>query len=209
MRLMALLSALVLTSCMPTKGSFTANKSIKVVHTTAFGNEKEKTIPAGNYSARFKVTIGKKVKIKLEGNEDVTVKIKLPDGQGLPSHYGDFLIAGKDSGQFFDIQGTRDTQTTSSDITNTTESCSYNTYRTECRRRCRVIDGERRCRRVCEDVTVTHYGYKDVSYHYEYTDNSIAFSLLDSVSGEEVGSYSGNKSDSRKVYDYVGPCVAN
>lgn len=206
MRQIALsIAALMLfASCVNYKGTFTANQDIKLVHSTVFGNNKVKTIPAGSYQTTFKFSSDEKVKLTFKtGGDDIEVKVKLPSGTTLPSERGAIRIMATRSGQQNNILGFVDTVRSSSSVTRTRESCSYTVYRRSCTTQC---DSRRNCRQVCNRVPMTRYGYQDVEFRYEYTDRSLKLEVVAPGSDAILGEYFGEDRDVRKVYLYQGRC---
>lgn len=201
---LALAALIALTGCINFKGSFTAHEKVKLTHSTVFGNNKVKTIPAGTYETTFKFSSKDKVKLTFKtAGDDIEVKIKIPEGTNLPSDNGTFKILASRSGQQNNVEGFVNTVRNRSELTRTRESCSYTTYRRECRV---VCSGQNNCRKVCNDYPVTRYGYQDVEYRYNYTDRTLKLQVVAPNSGEILGEYLGEDKDVEKVYTYRGMC---
>lgn len=205
MRNMILMLALAsITSCVNFKGTFTANKTLKLVHTTVFGNEKTRTVPAGTYATRFKFTSEDKMKLTFEnGDNDIEVKIKLPSSRNFPRERGPINVPASTTGQKYDITGFIDTQYSSSDVRRERESCTYTVYRRECRP---VCDRHGNCRQVCDRVPVTRYGYQQVEYRYRYTDRNLKLEMVAPGTDDIIGEYRGDDRDVTKDYLYRGNC---
>jgi len=207
MKLSLVIGALLLaSSCINFKGTFTADKNLKFVHSTVFGNEKTKTVPAGTYRTSFKFSSDDKVKFTFnrEG-DDIEVKVKLPENRSFPRERGVINLPASQSGQRYDIRGSVDTRYSQSGVTRTTESCSRTVYRRSCTT---VCDGgnRRSCRQVCDRIPVTIYGRQDVEFRYSYTDRSLELELTVPRSDEIVGDYNGQDRETNKVYLYQGRC---
>lgn len=201
---LAFAAALVLSSCNNFKGTFTAHQAVKLTHSTVFGNNKTKTIPAGTYETTFKFSSEDKIKLTLKtGGDDISVKIKIPEGTNLPSDNGTFKILASRSGQQNNVEGFINTVRRRGDVTRTRESCSYTTYRRQCDV---VCNGNNNCRKVCRDYPVTRYGYQDVEYRYHYTDRSLKLEVVAPNSGEILGEYIGEDNNVEKVYTYRSTC---
>jgi len=204
MRLITLAVLLaVSTGCVNFKGSFTANRNLKLKHTTVFGNEKNKNVPAGTYQAEVKFSSDDKIKLTLErGGDDIEVKMKLPSNRQFPGNSGPINLPASRTGQNYDIEGFIDTQVSRSRVTRTVETCSY----TRNERRCsKVCNGNRSCRTVCDTVPVTVYGRRDVEFRYDYTNRDLELTVL-IPNGGQVGRYRGTDRESNKVYLYKGRC---
>jgi hypothetical protein len=209
MRLLTLAAILALTtSCVNFKGSFTADRKLKLKHTTVFGNVKNKSVPAGRYQAKVKFSSEDKIKLTLEnGSDDIEIKMKLPSNRQFPTNSGRINLPANKTGQNYDIEGFIDTEYSSSGVTRTTESCSYTRYERRCTK---VCDGGSRpnrpvCRTVCDRVPVSVYGRQDVEYRTDYTDRELELSVV-LPNGGQVGRYFGTDRSSNKVYLYQGRC---
>ncbi|MCR9203614.1 MAG: hypothetical protein NXH75_03490 [Halobacteriovoraceae bacterium] len=201
---LAMAAMIALTGCINFKGTFTAHEKIKLTHTTIFGNTKTRTIPAGTYNTTFKFSSQDKVKLTFKtGGDDIDVKIKIPAGTNFPQDNGTFKILASRSGQQNNVEGFVNTVRNRSAVTRTRESCSYTTYRRDCRV---VCSGANNCRKVCSDYPVTRYGNQEVEYRYNYTDRSLKLQVVAPGSGEILGEYLGEDKDVEKVYLYRGMC---
>lgn len=205
MRNMILLLALAsITSCVNFRGTFTANQKLKLVHTTIFGNEKTRTVPAGTYATRFKFSSEDKIKLTFEnGDNDIEVKIKLPENRNFPRERGAINLPASKTGQKYDITGFIDTQYSYSDVRRERESCSYTVYRRECHTTC---DNRGNCRQVCNRVPVTRYGYQHVEYRYRYTDRDLKLEMVAPGTDDILGEYRGDDRDVFKDYLHRGRC---
>ncbi len=198
------LTLLSITSCINFRGTFTANENLKLIHTTVFGNDKVRNVPAGSYATRFKFTSEDKVKFTFEnGDNDIEVKVKLPENRTFPREKGEINLPASQTGQRYDIKGFIDTRYSRSDVRRERESCSYTVYRRECRTTC---DRRGNCRQICDRVPVTRYGYQEVEYRYRYTDRDLKLEMTVPGSDAIVGSYRGDDRDVQKDYVYRGRC---
>lgn len=199
-----LLATLLLSSCVNFTGTFTANQKLTLIHSTVFGNEKTRTVPAGTYSTKFKFSSDDKIKLTFEnGSDDIEVKIKLPENRQFPRERGEINLPASRTGQRYDINGFIDTRYSRSGVTRTTESCSYTVYRRECRT---VCDRRNDCRKVCDRVPVTRYGRQDVEFRYRYTDRDLKLELVTPRTESIVGSYRGEDREVNKEYLYRSRC---
>jgi len=202
-------------SCLKLNGVFKVDKDLKLVHTTIFGNDKTKTVPAGRYRASFKFQSKEKVKLtfKKDGGQDISVKIKLPEGTRLPETEGAINLPASETGQRYNIEGAISTDFSRSDSMSGRESCTYTTYERRCERVCEEVEsrrnpGERRrrCRKECDRVEVTNYGYHHVEYYFSYTDKKLTLEILNPRSGNVLAHYNGTHHDSSKHYTFQGTC---
>ena len=199
-----LLAALLLSSCVNFKGTFTANEKLKLIHTTVFGNEKTKTVPAGTYSTKFNFSSEDKIKLTFEkGGDDIEVKIALPSNRQFPRERGEINLPANQTGQRYDIKGFIDTRYSRSGVTRTTESCSYTVYRRQCNTSC---DRRGNCRQVCSRVPMTRYGYEQVEFRYVYTDRDLKLELTKPSQEAIVGSYRGEDREVNKEYLFRSTC---
>lgn len=199
-----LMTVLFLTSCVNFKGTFTANEKLKFVHTTVFGNDKTKTVPAGTYSTKFKFSSEDKMKLTFEkAGDDIEVKIKLPSNRNFPRERGEINLPANQTGQRYDIKGFIDTRYSRSGVTRQSESCSYTVYRRECHTNC---DRRGNCRQVCNRVPVTRYGQQQVEFRYVYTDRDLKLELTKPNQEAILGSYRGEDREVNKEYLYRSSC---
>ena len=96
---LAVTAVTTLSGCNDYDGKFVAKKDLKFKHTTLFGNEKTKKLDKGVYKASFKGMASGKVKFSFSGDDNLDVKLKMPDGVELPSGDGSFYLLAEESGQ--------------------------------------------------------------------------------------------------------------
>ncbi len=219
--LFILTTLLLLTSCVNTKGTFLAHEGLVFKKKKLFSSRlKDVPVSAGSYQATFKFKTKKKLKLILNG-EDKKIVFEIPDGTRLPSHNGTLNLTAEQTGQPYDLFGEIQTEFSRSGQHSDIESCSWTTYRRECRRVCtdkadereprdrddiRRDRRDRNCRRVCEDVPVTHYGHRRVVYHYEYENKQLFVELLKPASNQMVASFKGTDHSSTRVVDHSSVC---
>ncbi len=210
---LSILLILTASSCLKLKGSFKAKEDLVFIHTTIFGNKKEKKVPAGTYQTSFKLQSENLIRLtfKKENNENSKlVKIQLPEGTHIPRNNGQIILPASETGQKYDLEGAIDTEQSTSGIYHGTESCTYTRYERHCRRVCRQTDdsssNDRRCRRKCEYIDVTYYGYQSVSYRYRYTDKRLTLEILQPSTGQSLADYNGTYHRTQKIYEYRGLC---
>lgn len=202
-----------LSSCNDFSGEFKTGQKLQIVHTSIFGNEKTKSIPAGEYRATLGFSSKNKVKLSLKrsGEKDIDMKIKLPDNAQFPTFEGEIDIPAVQTGQRYDMRGRVATDVTRSGQTNTYESCTYTDQVRRCEKVCEDVtrpNGQvvTRCRKECRLVTVTLNGSRDVTYHMVYTAKRIKLGVFNPGTRDRLGDFQGNFNDSDKVYDYYGSC---
>lgn len=207
MKKLTLLLTLMLgaVGCIEFEGTFKADESLNLVHTTMFGNEKIKTLPAGTYQTSFEFSSEDKMKLTFKRpGDDLDVKIKFPSRSDFPRRNGDIFLSASETGQRYDILGHISTEYSQSRTYRETESCTWTDYRTDCYTVCDGPYG--RCRQVCRRVPYTHYGYQNVEYRYEYTDRELELELVKPQDNQSVADYAGTDRDTQKVYTYQSSC---
>ena len=208
-----LLACLGLAACGELSGTITLQRAMNVV------DKKGKTqqLANGTYRAEFeykedKREIKLKVKDAIQGKKDLEMKIIVPATTEIPRNNGSVVLKGNEIGQPFDLHGELNTDVSETSPTRGVESCTYTEREYVCRRVCEERigrDGKKYtdCHRACDYEYVTKYGQKDVEYHYVTTTVSLMADLLETQSQENVGKLNVDRTDSRQVYDYVGPCL--
>ena len=220
--LFILTTLLFLTSCVNTKGTFIAHEGLVFKKKKLFSSRlKDVHVGAGSYEATLKFKTKKKLSLILNG-EDKKIVFEIPDGTRLPSNNGTLNLTAEQTGQPYDLFGEIQTDFSRSGQHSDYESCSWTTYRRECRQICENKDEEREprdrddirrdrrrdanCRRVCEDVPVTHYGHRNVVYHYEYEYKKLFVELMKPASNQMVASFKGTHNSSTRVVEHSGIC---
>jgi hypothetical protein len=194
----------LLTSCLDFSGDFEARQNLKLVHTTIFGNEKMIDVPAGNYRAEVGFSSENKLKLELKrGNREISVKLKLPSNIDFTNARGEINIPASRTGQRYDMEGYIDSTLITSRPYRERESCNYTDYRTECQVRC---DSRNNCRRVCNQVAYTRYGYRDVEYRFETIEKDIDLRFVVPRSRSIVADFQGQDSQTNKIYQYQSRC---
>ncbi len=195
--------AMMTTSCIDLRGDFTAHENLKLIHTTIFGNEKTKTVPAGAYKAKVTFSSSEKVKLSFKGAKEVEVKVKLPSSTSFPRDNGRIELLASQSGQRYDMLGFIKTDYSRSRTYRDRETCTYTTYEQRCTTSC---DSRGNCRRTCDRVPVSRRGFQHVEYHYEYTDRFLKLEMVKPNTDAIVATYRGDDRDTRKVYLRQGRC---
>jgi hypothetical protein len=116
-------------------------------------------------------------------------------------------LKGSDIGQSFDLNGRLVTESVTSDTTRTSEACSWQTREYDCRRVWRGGGRGRHGHWVerCGYFPVTHWGTREVEYHYVTTGVSLNAEV--SENSEVVGNLSVARTTSRsKIYESRGTC---
>lgn len=227
--LFVILTTLLFTSCVNTKGTFVAKENLVFKKKKIFSSRtKDVHVSAGKYKATLKFKTKKKLKLILNGVDNKII-FNIPKGTLLPSNNGTLNLTAGQTKQPYDLFGDVHTEYSSSGQQSSYESCTWTTYRRECRRVCENKadereprdrrdtrrdhrrdgnpNGDRRnCRRVCEDVAYTHYGHRNVVYHYNYQDMSLAVELLKPASNQLVANFKGVHHSSTRVVDHSSIC---
>jgi len=154
------------------------------------------TIPAGTYNATiegsaniFKTQIS--LDLALKGGTG-HILFNVPSGVAVPKEDGELKLTAAQSGQPFDMDGKIATNVQEGSVQSGVESCTRN----ETEQRC---DGS-----SCHTETITITGQQDVQYHSEDTIRDVNVTI--SKAGAVLATFSGERDDSSKVYDYQGAC---
>jgi hypothetical protein len=194
----------LMTSCLDFNGDFEARQNLQLVHTTVFGNERTVQVPAGYYRAEMGFSSENKLKLVLKrGNQEISAKLKLPRDIDFTNARGEINLPAQRTGQRYDIEGFVDTTFITSRPYRERESCSYTDYRTVCEVICDVRNN---CRRVCNQVAYTRYGYRDVEYRFETTERDIDLRFVVPRSRSIMADFQGRDSQTRKIYLYQSHC---
>jgi hypothetical protein len=199
---------LSLVSCEDFDGKFRAKKDLVFkTKKRMFSSKLVKVkVPANEYRTSINFTSTKKMKIEFKGI-DKKIKIKLPDGLSINPSNDTFYINGADVKQNYDFDGKIESVYSQSDIHRETESCSYTTYETRCRRECHTNDrGRTICRRICNDYPVTRYGYRRVEYYYRYTTTDLRMKVLEPSTSESLGLFKATENYTNRINTYTSIC---
>lgn len=206
MRQLSLILPLLLfvSSCLDFQGSFHANETLNLVHTTMFGNEKIVKIPAGSYFTEVGFSSENKLKMTFKsGDSEISAKIKLPSDLDFTNSRGEIYLPANRTGQLYDIRGNVDSTDTVSRLYRVYEACSYTDYRVECRTFC---DANGNCRQRCERVAYDRPGQQYVEYHFVTTERDIDLRFVTPRSRSVVADYQGHDTQTEKVYQQQGIC---
>lgn len=200
--------ALGAAACVDYKGNFEAEQDLIFVHSTMFGNERTRVVPAGSYNTEFRFQrFSDKVRFSLKGSQEIDIKINIPSNVNIPRE-GYFYLTAEQTGQRYDLEGELFSDSSRSRVYDRVETCHITVYETRCDTVCNPSrpNGTPVCYPVCRQVPVTRTGYRDVIYYYEDTLSQLELTVLDRNTGEQLGTYNGSDMDSRKVYTYRGSC---
>lgn len=185
---------LLMAACDPISGQLKLSRGIDVNNSGLFGSYKTR-VEAGSYNASVEFSSRTDLLVKVRTAQGSTkIWLKIPEGKDVASYSGPISLKARESGQSFDLVGQIDTQESDSSTTRTTESCTYT------REKQVYKDGKW----VTE--TVSYPGTQEVEYHYHETDTSLSLQLRKPGTKERIGTFSGARNKSSKVYDYEGTC---
>jgi hypothetical protein len=172
------LAAIFLVSCEKIEGQFNITKELKLI------NSKDKThlLKMGTYTAELLEKSSKKIILRLsnDNNEKFIFAhdIKFPEN-------GSFIISSKTSGQPVDLLGTISTIVTNSDISETTQSCSYQAPVQIC---FPIPQGGVSCSIQYQTV----FGNQWIKYYDSQTSKNINLSLRELNATEESAEFHGD-----------------
>ncbi len=192
-----------ISGCLDFQGSFQANETLNLVHTTVFGNEKIVKIPAGSYFTEVGFSSENKLKLTFRsGDKEISAKLKLPKDLDFSNSRGEIYLPANRTGQLYHITGNVDTTTTRSRLYRVYEACNYTDYRVECRQVCDANG----CRHICERIAYNRPGQQFVEYHFVTTERDIDLKFVTPRSNSIVGDYQGHDTQTEKVYQQQGIC---
>lgn len=206
-----LLAAMSLSSCLTLEGRLEVTESMTVKRKSGlFGlGSKKVTINPAVYQAKFDVVDRDSFVLQLvrDGEKDIRIPLKSERSLNVPHGTGNIFISHSDLNVDYDIAGFIQTDVDTYGHARDRESCSWTTVERRCRPVCRrEPNGSQHCDKVCEDITVTHHGYKQVQYHYERTFRALDLEFLKGGSNVRVANFKGTDTKVNKIYDYQGPC---
>jgi hypothetical protein len=144
----------------------------------------------------FKDAKGKKRQVKLNAK-----------GVIMPTYSGAFVVPAHVSGQNIDFSAKVDTQEHDGGQYHGSESCTYYTYEKVCQQiKVYGPNGSWHWSWECHYENVAHYGTKEVITHEHYTQVSAQAEFNAPGTSQVLGTFSGTRSWSTTVYDYVGEC---
>ncbi len=158
----------------------------------------------GAHNTKVNAT-SKKITFKILDDKNKTVQsfdVKMNKQAKEKAKKGVIDIKAKDSGFIYDILGELDVDITYSDTHEGYENCTYTEKYEDCYYE-RDVEGNRR--KVCETVTETYHGERQVEYRYVYTEKDLDFDVI-KTNGEVIGEYSGKYHDTDKDYLHIGTC---
>lgn len=205
------MASLSLTACNELSGTLTLKETLNVVDKKG----RAVSVPKGNFASEFEYDQDDreiKLEIKdIDGKKDVDLKLRVPAGTQVPTHNGLFSLSGAEVGQNFNLQGELDTDVEVGPRTSGSESCTYTERDYVCDRVCyERVDRNgkkyRDCQKECGYQDVTHYGSREVEYHYVTTTVSVEAELTDLKDNGVLGELSVARSGSEIIYDYYGSC---
>ncbi len=208
-KLALILGVLLLSSsCHELGGRLNVVDSLTVKKKHGFLNLKTSKVElkAGNYSAVLKIISDSNITLKLEGGDlgkEILVPIKAESDLDIPVN-GKFAILGEKISQPFDVVGNINTDYSYSDQYHAVESCTWTTKENRCEKVC--VGEPRKCDVVCKEITITHEGRKDVTYHYMYTKRDVQLELMRSGSTALAGTINATSHTSDKITDYESLC---
>jgi hypothetical protein len=206
--LVILCMAVAFVSCNDLDGTFKAKQNLVFkTKKSIFSSKMVKVkVPAGEHKAKIKFSSKTKMKIDIDG-VDNKIKVKLPKELSINDRNDEFFLAGEEIKQIYDFSGKIKTKYDQSGTHTGTESCTYTTYVKECEKVCHTNDqGRTRCRRKCERVPQTNYGYQRVEFHYSTRETTLKLKVLDPSTSESLAQFRGYDSDTDKVITWSGTC---
>lgn len=208
-KLAMILGVLLLSaSCMELNGRLNVNNSLVVKKKSGFLNLKTKEVElkAGSYIAQLNIKSDKNITLEIEGgslDKKIFVPIKAESDLNVPAD-GKFAISHEKISQPFDVTGHMNTDITYGDTQYAVENCTWTANERRCEK---VCTGEpRKCDSVCKDITITHEGRKDVTFHYRYTRRDIQLEIMQAGSTALAATLNASSSESSRVIEHESLC---
>ncbi len=216
MKFLCLLSVLVLASC-KFGGSVNVSSDLELKQVKERILLKDKVtlvkVPAGAYSAVIDFDKGLLQKRKLEltlskdGKKVVEADFKIPKDIKIPDYNGSIAVSAAQSGQGYDFLGNVKTVETSSDLRQSTRSCTYHTRAVRCKEECtKNPDGSRSCNRVCKNILVEHRGHQFYEYRLVTKVQNVDIKLSLPEGGAEVAEFKGQETGTYENVISSGIC---
>ena len=216
-----LLPLFLATSCQPITGylKVLSNMNIFVTETTEDCNPmggagtdicvedeepetiiKAKTLSPGEYRTNFSFQSKREVLLSIRTSKyDVEeISITIPEGKNIPQYAGEFELSSNESGQPWNLRGLLDTEEEDSQLTYTTESCTYTKRVWECH-----WNGNSQ---VCGWKLRTFFGHREVEYYFHYTTTNLSISYFDPSNRDLIAQFKGDRKTREKIYTYQGRC---
>lgn len=190
--ILALSALFLLAGCETLEGNLDIRETIKLKNT----DKQTVTLkPEIINNVSIKVKSKKKLELRIKGQE---FKFSVPKNS-IPEHDGEFELSASQIGQPYDIEGAVDTIITRSGSRYERESCSYQRPVTVCRPM--PTGGQ-----ACHTEFHTYYGWRDVRFHVDTYDKSVAIDFLRPGTTDLVAVFTGGNISHVRVYEYQGQC---
>jgi hypothetical protein len=203
--MMALALGMASVGCNSVKGTLTVTGELPI----SLGKNKAATAAVGSYDAELTITdFAKELEVTIKGVNGKTdkIKLKLPKGAKLPTENGAITIAGKDTGQSFDVNGSLSTDVEESPTTSEIDSCEIPISHSWCHD---YTDKNGQTQQACTTKITFIPGTHEVDSHEQTTTTTMAASFVDSASNAALATFSGQKVSYENVIDYEAPCSAD
>lgn len=193
-------------SCVTLDGQLDVKQTMSAKKKSGFLNLKTKEIQIQPdlYQAELKANSDKSFTLKLEGREKILIPIKSEKDLNVPSN-GRVSISHADINQPFDVAGNIQTDISNTDQQNAIEDCSFTMTENHCKKICA---SESSCKIECHDEQVTIQGRHEVVFHYQTIHRDLAIDLLKQDKGEVLASFHGTDSETSRINDFEGRCLA-
>jgi hypothetical protein len=193
-------------SCVSLDGQLDVKQMMSAKKKSGFLNLKTKEIQIQPdlYQAELKINSDKSFTLKLEGHDKILIPLKSEKDLNVPSN-GRVFISHADINQPFDVSGLIQTDISSTEQQNAIEDCSFTVTENHCKKIC---ESEKSCKIECKDEQVTIQGRHEVVYHYQTIHRDLAMDLLKQDKGEVLASFHGTDSETSRIEDYSGRCLA-
>lgn len=190
--LLALSALFLFVGCETLDGNLDVREAIKLKNT----DRNIVTLNPGIIeNVSIKVKSKKKLELRLKGQE---FKFSVPKNS-IPENDGEFELSAAQIGQPYDIEGAVDTIVTRSGSRYERESCTYQRPITVCRP---LPNGGQ----TCHTEFQTYYGWRDVRFHVNTYDKSVAIDFLKPGTQDLVAVFNGGNISNVRVYEYQGQC---
>lgn len=175
------------------------------------------SLDTGKLDAQFIIKGKKNFELKIEGDNERTIKFPIPSSVELPRYNGEIFIAANDLEQDFDLAGAVRTNVDTTSSQTVTEDCTVKTgTRRICRMEpgpvvCQIVNGREVCttssHEVCTYEDIFEHGEHEVTFHYQTSQTGLDLEFKASGCATVLAHLKGNSnSQTSKIVENETKC---